>query len=288
MKEKHLEKQETIKSLKFLYRTSCGRFILNLLLKRKWVSDFMGFYYNSRLSKRSIEKFMEGNKLSISPLDEIQDLKDYKSFNDFFYRKRNFDFQKQLDPQNSADFVSPAHSLLSVFKIEENSTFKIKGSDYNVKELLMDEELGQEYNNGYIYIFRLCVHNYHRYHFFDKGVIVEEREIPGSYHTVNLEYSKDCQIFTRNHRNISILETENFGKCIYVEVGALGVGKINNHENVVDFNRLDEKGYFSFGGSTVCVLVKKDTLVVNDEYLKGSLEGYEFPLELGEFVTKKA
>lgn len=41
-----------------------------------------------------------------------------------------------------------------------------------------------------------------------------------------------------------------------MEVGALMVGKIVNHD-ITKFKKGDEKGYFLFGGSTVVIIVEK-------------------------------
>jgi phosphatidylserine decarboxylase len=61
-------------------------------------------------------------------------------------------------------------------------------------------------------------------------------------------------VLTTNERQVTILETDNFGKLAYIEVGAMCVGKIVQSHQAADFAPGDEKGYFLFGGSTVIVL----------------------------------
>ena len=59
-----------------------------------------------------------------------------------------------------------------------------------------------------------------------------------------------------------VIRTKEFGKIIQMEVGALLVGRITNHD--IRKNRLvkagQEKGYFEFGGSTIILLFQKDKI----------------------------
>jgi phosphatidylserine decarboxylase len=56
-------------------------------------------------------------------------------------------------------------------------------------------------------------------------------------------------ILFRNERNINILQTENFGRVGFVEVGALSVGRIVQvHPLEEAFRRGEEKSLFRFGG----------------------------------------
>ena len=92
-------------------------------------------------------------------------------------------------------------------------------------------------------------------------------------------------VFHRNCRQVSVLETEHFGRCAYVEVGAMMVGRIVNHHKT-NFSRGEEKGYFAFGGSTVVVLVGKDAVTPCEDILKNSSEGIETYVRAGETVGR--
>jgi phosphatidylserine decarboxylase len=60
-----------------------------------------------------------------------------------------------------------------------------------------------------------------------------------------------------NERNVSILETSNFGRLGFVEVGALSVGRIAQvHPLHLPFRRSEEKAVFRFGGSAIVVFGK--------------------------------
>ena len=54
------------------------------------------------------------------------------------------------------------------------------------------------------------------------------------------------------------MKTKHFGDALQMEVGALMVGKIANHDGAGSMRRVIEKGYFQFGGSTIILLLEKD------------------------------
>jgi phosphatidylserine decarboxylase len=97
------------------------------------------------------------------------------------------------------------------------------------------------------------------------------------------------QIFINNERHVSLLQTENFGKIAYIEVGAIMVGKIvQTHRWNKPFMRGEEKGYFLFGGSTVIVLGEKGAWKPSADIVKNTNDGIETYLQLGQEVAVKA
>ena len=128
---------------------------------------------------------------------------------------------------------------------------------YSLSDLLGNHELAQQYDGGTCLVFRLSVDDYHRYCFIDDGSKEEDVYIKGVFHTVNPIANDYYPIYKQNSRSYSLLHTLHFDDVIYMEVGAMMVGKIVNH-SLDSFCRGDEKGYFEFGGSTIVVLLKKD------------------------------
>ena len=106
----------------------------------------------------------------------------------------------------------------------------IKDTRYSLGELLEDDELAKEYMNGYWMIFRLTVDDYHRYSFIDDGKIIGNKYIKGRFHTVNPIANDYYPIYKQNSRSYTIIESKNFGKMIQMEVGAMMVGRIVNHD----------------------------------------------------------
>jgi phosphatidylserine decarboxylase len=95
-------------------------------------------------------------------------------------------------------------------------------------------------------------------------------------------------IFITNERHVTILETENFGKVAYVEVGAICVGKIVQSKTLTPgkkFLKGEEKGYFLFGGSTVIVIGEKDKWCPSHDIIQNTKSGMETYIQLGMSVA---
>ena len=273
-------KDKPNKSLYFLYRTIPGRVILKVAISKP-ISKLGGLYMNSPFSKYKIKKFIRKNKINMDDYPKIK----YKSFNQFFVReimegKRPFKGRK-------TDLVSPADAKLTVYLIDDETVLNVKNSKYTIAEIIKNKKIAEDYKNGLCLVFRLSVDDYHHYHFIDDGNIVETKKIKGVLHTVNPITYKKHKVFSENAREYSILETKNFGQVIQVEVGALMVGKIKNIPNITSFKRGDEKGYFCFGGSTVIMLFKENTIKIDNDILENSKNDIETKIKLGEKIGCK-
>jgi len=137
-------------------------------------------------------------------------------------------------------------------------------------------------------VFRLCVDDYHRYSYVDNGYLGPVRRINGVYHTVNpvaIEAGND--IYKENTRELSVLHSENFGKILQIEVGALMVGRIVNNDEKCHVSRGQEKGRFEFGGSTVILAFAKDMVKIKDEIIKNSAEDFETIVKMGDVIGEK-
>lgn len=65
-------------------------------------------------------------------------------------------------------------------------------------------------------------------------------------------------IIIQNSREYAVIDSEEYGKIVQMEVGALLVGKISNKGYVAgdEVCKGEEKGYFEHGGSSIVVLTK--------------------------------
>lgn len=278
-KNKNYIKEQTNSTLSLLYNNVIGRFFL-LLLTRKWVSNLGALYLKSSLSKRRIKKMVYKHKIN---LDEYEKC-DYKSFNEFFIRKRKNCLKKLSKDANL--FLAPADSKLTVYKIDDNTCLNIKNSKYTISELLKDEELAKKYRGGYCFVYRLCVDDYHRYYYIDDAKVISSKKINGVLHTVQPIAFKKYKVFSENAREYIVLKTTNFGSIVQMEIGALLVGKICNND-VKKIKRGDEKGHFEFGGSTIVILVEKDKVEVDEDILDNSSKDIETKVSLFDSVGRK-
>ena len=268
-------------ALDFLYGNAFGRLITKLL-SRKFISEIGRMYMNSSFSKRRINKLIKSENIDMSQYEN----REFSSFNDFFTRK--LAPNARVIDLNPDSVISPADSKLTVYDITKDSLYRVKGCDYSIKTLLVgDEALANEFLGGKCFVYRLSVDNYHRYCYPDDGIEEEYRFIPGVYHTVNPIALLKYDVYGKNCRELTVLQTENFGRVAYIEVGAMMVGKINNIHPKEKFNRGDEKGYFSFGGSTIVMLYKKDVIELDEDIAKNSAEETETTVLFGEAVGKR-
>lgn len=269
---------ESSKTLNFLYGNFLGRCILKIAT-RKFVSNLIGAYMNSSLSKHRIEKFVDKNNINKFEYE----MKKYKSYNDFFTRKV-IETKRPINARSSI-LISPCDSKLTVYDINEDLTLKIKDAYYSI-DSLVEKRILEDYVGGYALVFRLTTDNYHRYCYVDSGSKGINYHIDGIFHTVQPISLKKYNFYKTNTREYTILNTNNFGKVIQVEVGALGVGRIVNNHEVHTYKKGEEKGYFEFGGSTIVLLIKKNTIIVDEDILENSKEGIETIVKYGEGIAK--
>lgn len=272
LKNKEYVTEEESAGLKFLYNNVIGRFILKVVISKP-IRNIYNKYMSSSLSKGKIKKFIKKNSINMNEyVDE-----EYSSFNAFFMRRIK-DGKRKIED----GLIAVADSKLIVYKIDDNSSFKIKNSIYTVNELL--QESNDDYKGGYALVFRLCVDDYHHYVFPDKGEIKKSKYIKGALHTVQPIAFKKYKVFHENARVVTTLDCKNLGVVKYVEVGAMMIGKIVN-EPVKNFNKGDEKGHFEFGGSTIVLLIEKDKASINPDILRASEDGIETIVKMGNSIS---
>lgn len=262
----------------FLYGTSFGRALLKGVLIRPWVSRLAGWYMDRRLSAVHIKGFIRSGGIDMNDYPD----RHYRSFNDFFTRTVK-DGARLVDMTPEA-LVAPCDARLSVYTINPDTSFSIKGGSYTVTSLLKSEELARRFAGGTCLIFRLAVDNYHRYCYFDSGSKEDNIFLPGVLHTVHPIALGACNIYKENAREYTVLHTEHFGDAVQVEVGAMMVGRICNRHQTADFVRGEEKGMFEFGGSTVVLLLGRDAAAVDEEFFTNTAAGLETAVRMGERI----
>lgn len=266
--------------LNFLYRHTAGRTVLKLLSSRT-VSKIAGIFLDSPFSKGLIKPFIRHYEISLKECEPAK----FRCFNDFFCRK----IKKGMRPidKTPETLIAPCDGLLSAYLIERNLVIPVKQSRFSLKSLFANDNIYKEYKDGICLVFRLCVNHYHRYCYVDTGIKGENHFIKGRLHTVRPIALKTLPVFTENCREYTVIDTENFGKIVQMEVGAMLVGRILNYHENQKVRRGQEKGRFLYGGSTVIVLLKKDTVKLPDSLFQAAAAGYEIPVKLGEKIGTK-
>ena len=266
--------------LKGLYGTVLGRKFLKILINPT-ISKLGGAVLSTKLSSLLVKPFIKANNIDMSDYTE----RAYASFNDFF--TRDLKPGKRFINRDKEVLISPSDGRVSVYEIDDNMTLNIKDSYYTIESLTHSKKAANYYKGGTCVIIRLCVDNYHRYCYIDNGYKTTNKFIEGVLHTVNPVACEYYDIYKENSRECSLLHTENFGKVMQIEVGALMVGKIVNYDQVACIHRGDEKGKFEFGGSTIVLLFKKDTVDIDDDLIENTKNGYETAVKMGERIGKQ-
>lgn len=272
--------------LRFLYGNSLiSKFlaapILYLLVKNPFFSWLYGRLQSRPASAKHIEPFIKKYQVDTT---EFQDpVNSFSSFNDFFIRKLRPESRPMA--QGEDVLVIPADGRYRFFQnINLAEGFAVKGEKFHLGKLLEDSQLAQKYEHGSMVMARLCPTDYHRYHFPCRCIPGETRYINGWLYSVNpIAIKKDIHIFAQNKRTICELETERFGRILFLEIGATNVGSIHQtYTPYKDYRKGDEKGYFSFGGSALILLFEPGRIQFDPDLLELSDINLEIRCLLGQ------
>lgn len=263
--------------IRFLYDTGVGRRVLRVLV-RPWVSKGAGVLLSLSLSRFLIAPFVRRNQIDLSDYPKTR----YKSFNAFF--SRNILPEKRPISSEERILIAPCDGKLTAIDIRDDSCFSIKGVTYTLDTLLRSCDLAEKYSGGTLLLFRLTVDDYHRYCWPFEGTTGNWERIPGVFHTVNPLAAERSTIYRENTREYVELETVHFGTAVMMEVGALLVGKIQNHPMPIFVYRGQEKGYFQFGGSTVILLLEPNAVMLDSDIVINSRNGEETVVKMGEGI----
>lgn len=202
---------------------------------------------------------------------------DYASFNSWFTRElkpgvRVFD----SDP---LAFLSPCDGRVSeTGLLVKDRILQAKGKDYSLEDLLANDPVCSELQNGYFSTIYLSPKDYHRIHMPLSGRLQRMIHVPGRLFSVAPYTARQVpRLFARNERVIAIFDTDS-GPLVMVLVGAMLVsstetvwaGEVtpNKNKNVsvktyedenIHLAKGDEMGRFNMG-STVILLMPADTV----------------------------
>ena len=218
------------------------------------LSRAAGWLLNRRVSCALIGPFIR--KSGVRMADYLPET--YHSFNDFFTRHIRPELRPL--PQAPVCLSAPCDGRLSAYHLDETGVFE----------------------GGDCLVFRLCVDDYHRYHYIDDGEKGENVFIPGRLHTVRPIALEHTNVFIQNCREYTLMQTRHFGTVAQIEVGALLVGRICNHDGAGAFTRGAEKGCFYYGGSTVVLLLQKGRATVDERFFAATRRGEETRVLLGQ------
>ncbi len=276
---KAAEKVYGHRSLAFLYgdgnplQRGLATILLTLFSCFPLFSRLYGFFQKLPYSRHKVKPF-----INYYGIDEGEfQTRHFASFNDFFTRK----LRKECRPIETAPhrLAMPADGRYLVYP--QIGSFSIKGQQFDLAAFLQNPTLTRRFQNGSMAIVRLCPIDYHRFHFPCDAVPGAPHLINGFLYSVNpIALKKRLAILSENKRVVTELKTD-FGKILYVEIGATAVGSI--HQTFIPHQPIrkgDEKGYFEFGGSCLVLLFEKGHVQFDQDLIANSQLGLE---TLGRF-----
>ena len=267
--------------LRLAYESALSPLVRSTLLKTGAVSRLLGWYCDTAWSSRKIDGVVK--ELDINMEDFEEPAAGFQTFNQWFVRRLK-PGARPFDPGQNV-FSSPADSRLTVIpELDETTAIPVKGASFLIEELLRvppDQAAG--FRGGTVLIFRLCPADYHRYHFPADGRVRDSTAISGRYDSVNpVAVAAGIPVFVENRRVVTRLNLDAFGPAAFVEVGAFGVGGIIDTHGDGPFGKMDEKGYFRYGASTLVLVLGSGRLQIDQDLIEHSTKGMEILVRTGE------
>jgi phosphatidylserine decarboxylase len=280
-KQKLIEQVYGEKWLHRIYGNPLGRLVLWLAVKRSWFSRWYGYRMSKPQSRQLIPEFISKYGLDVSEFAEP--VASFSSFNDFFVRR----LKPSARPIAQADDIAifPADGRHMGFQdLSDLEGVFVKGQSFDLKSLFGSEEAAAPFEQGSLIISRLCPVDYHRFHYPSAGKASAPSLINGGLSSVNpIALRRDLSIFWQNKRNLSYIETDGFGRIASFEVGATCVGSMTYGQSLPGFvEKGDEKGFFSFGGSSVITLFEPNRILLAEDLLEHSAHNRELYARMGE------
>jgi phosphatidylserine decarboxylase len=246
------------------------------------------------MTTRLIRWFVSKYDVDMSEASD-PDLRNYKSFNDFFTRS----LKEGVRPLANADFICPVDGAISQLgAINDHQIVQAKGHRFSTGDLVGgDEELATQFRNGSFVNLYLSPKDYHRLHMPCDGKLERMIYVPGALFSVNPVTARGVpNLFARNERVACVFTSSKHGPFVMVLVGATIVGSIATvwhgvvnppsprkasewtyADQGVVLKQGEEMGRFLLG-STIIMLFRRDTIVLNKDWAP------ERPVRLGEFM----
>lgn len=271
--------------LRLAYESALSPLVRSTLLKTGLASRLLGWYCDTAWSRRRIGGVID--RLNINMEDFEEPVGGFRTFNQWFTRRPK-PGARPFDPDPRV-LSSPSDCRLTVIpKLHESTAIPVKGARIRIEDLLKttpDETAG--FRGGAVLIFRLCPADYHRYHFPADGRVIDAMEISGRYDSVNpVAVATGIPVFVENHRVVTRMVLDAFGPVAFVEVGAFGVGGIVDAHGEGPFSKMDEKGYFRYGASTLVLVFGPGRLRIDDDLVEHSERGMETLVTAGETLGR--
>ncbi|MFK7742678.1 MAG: archaetidylserine decarboxylase [Planctomycetota bacterium] len=181
------------------------------------------------------------------------DIQQFRSMQAFFRRSLRADARPVAA---DANLVWPCDGrIVTVGAIADGRIEQVKGNDYELADLLGDNELAMQLEGGQQATIYLAPGDYHRVHSPFAGCVERVAPLRGTLFPVNPPAVRSIdRLFVRNSRHVFHCRTANGTPAAVVMVGAYNVGgtRVTVESGAIECGQ--ELGQFGFG-STVVVAI---------------------------------
>jgi phosphatidylserine decarboxylase len=267
------------------YNTGFGRLVTKLIFSQRFISQLYGWLHKQPLSRWKIGSFVQKMKINVDEL--VQPLGEYRSFNDFFVRE--IDLSKRPINQNPHVCIAPVDGKVFAYSsVDPDMAFRIKRSVFKLRSFLNDEGLVKKFSDGSMVISRLCLTDYHHFHFPDSGTPCNLVSIQGRYYAAGpYDFCFFLPFYGENYRMLTLLDSDHFHQIAMVEIGAFTVGSIQQrYQSGVHVAKGAHKGFFEVGGSTVVLLFQKGAIEIDKDLLARTKDEMETYVRLGDSIGR--
>ncbi|MGB4074129.1 phosphatidylserine decarboxylase family protein [Pseudomonas sp.] len=215
----------------------------------------------------------------------------FASFNAFFHRQIKPECRPIAEPENAKVIVSPNDGTFYkvASEIKSIDQFWIKSQPYSLVHMLAGDPLSQRFQGGTVFQSFLDGKNYHRFHCPIAGTVRKVSTIEGLMFSNAEAVGEDLTAGTYSQAYMSCVNTRSLvfvesddpalGMVCIVAVGISEVSSISISVQVgYRVEKGDELGYFSYGGSSVCLIfqpgaVRDFTIDISDVGTKVGTRG---------------
>jgi phosphatidylserine decarboxylase len=273
------------KALRYLYSCSpLGKALRYLISRSPLWSRFYGWWQSQSFTKSNVAPFIK--EYDMDPSEFVKKVSEFDSFNDFFIRE----LKREARPIAESDqiVVMPADArYLAIPNIQDSDGFLVKGQKFTLDSFLQDKALADKYRQGTMVMARLCPTDYHRFHFPCGGTCSTTTWINGWLYSVNpIALRQNIQIFCQNKRCYTSIATSLFGDVLMAEIGATSVGTIIQTYRNAHQHKAAEKGYFSFGASSIILLFEPGKIELEKDLAATAQDKIELRCLMGQPLGK--
>jgi phosphatidylserine decarboxylase len=191
----------------------------------------------------------------------------WTSYNDFFHREIKKDARPIAAPGDPKVIISANDgNLVTIARsVERMDEFWLKGEPYSLTDMLDRSEYTERFVGGYVFQSFLSGANYHRWHAPIDGVVKDARIVNGLMFSEaeSAGFDPEAGVLsegydaTVNTRGLVFIESPDpkIGMVCVIPIGITEISSVTINVKKGDtLAKGDELGYFSYGGSSMCLV----------------------------------